>query len=265
MIGEDQIQVNSDGTLTIACKIPAKWLPLLQTICEMKGTNFNNLLKMCIQFIIETAKVTTEASPDMKVLLHQMRVDANWQKMFNFLTNSKLTVNQVILVLQQLDGNKPREGYGLAMFERPFCGDSRQTLCVDTIVERVLEVAMGFSDYWDMRKIAQHFESETIREALVRMVDAQTIINLNEDDREELPGIGDQNNNGRQVVYGAKTKARQHRTPDGVASDKRFRQTSILFDDDDREVADYETKDWEGEEQQTDEPPEGIRPFDVEW
>ena len=240
MIGEDQVQVNNDGTLTISCKVPAKWLPLLQKICEMKGSNFNNLLKMCIEFLIETAKVTTEASPDMMVLMHQMKVDANWQKMFNYMNNSELTVNQVILVLQQLDGNKPREGFGLAMFDRPFCGDSRQTLCVDTIVERVLSIAMNFHDYWDMRKIARYFEAETIREALVRMVDAQTIINLEESDRDELPGMGTVAPNGREVIYGAKTKGKQHIIVDSLAHDKRYQQKTISFDEYDTEIADEE-------------------------
>ena len=240
MIGEDQVQVNADGTLTISCKVPAKWLPLLQTICEMKGSNFNNLLKMCLEFIIETAKVTTEVSPDMMVLMRQMRIDSNWQKMFNFLNNSELTVNQVILVLQQLDGNKPRVGFGLAMFDRPFCGDSQQTLCVDTIVERVLSIAMNFNDYWDMRKIARHFEAETIREALVRMVDAQTIINLDEADRDELPGIGTVAPNGREIVYGAKTKGKQHLTVESMEHDKRYQQQTISFEEYDKEIADEE-------------------------
>lgn len=240
MIGEDQVQVNNDGTLTISCKVPAKWLPLLQTICEMKGSNFNNLLKMCLEFLIETAKVTTEVSPDMMVLMRQMRIDSNWQKMFNFLNNSELTVNQVILVLQQLDGNKPREGFGLAMFDRPFCGDSQQTLCVDTIVERVLSIAMNFNDYWDMRKIAQYFDAETIREALVRMVDAQTIINLDEADRDELPGMGTVAPNGREIVYGAKTKGKQHLTVESMEHDKRYQQQTISFDEYDTEIADEE-------------------------
>lgn len=240
MIGEDQVQVNNDGTLTISCKVPAKWLPLLQTICEMKGSNFNNLLKMCLEFLIETAKVTTDVSPDMMVLMRQMRIDSNWQKMFNFLNNSELTVNQVILVLQQLDGNKPREGFGLAMFDRPFCGDSQQTLCVDTIVERVLSIAMNFNDYWDMRKIARHFEAETICEALVRMVDAQTIINLDEADRDELPGIGTVAPNGREIVYGAKTKGKQHLTVESMEHDKRYQQQTISFDEYDTEIADEE-------------------------
>ena len=240
MIGEDQVQVNNDGTLTISCKVPAKWLPLLQTICEMKGSNFNNLLKMCLEFLIETAKVTTEVSPDMMVLMRQMRIDSNWQKMFNFLNNSELTVNQVILVLQQLDGNKPREGFGLAMFDRPFCGDSQQTLCVDTIVERVLSIAMNFNDYWDMRKIAQYFDAETIREALVRMVDAQTIINLDEADRDELPGMGTVAPNGREIVYGAKTKGKQHLTVESMEHDKRYQQQTISFDEYDTDIANEE-------------------------
>lgn len=240
MIGEDQIQVNNDGTLTVSCKVPAKWLPLLQTICEMKGSNFNNMLKMCLEFIIETAKVTTEVSPDMMVLMRQMRIDSNWQKMFNFLNNSELTVNQVILVLQQLDGNKPREGFGLAMFDRPFCGDSQQTICVDTIVERVLSIAMNFNDYWDMRKIARHFEAETIREALVRMVDAQTIINLDEADRDELPGMGTVAPNGREINYGAKTKGKQHLTVESMEHDKRYQQQTISFEDYDKEIAEEE-------------------------
>ena len=240
MIGEDQIQVNADGTLTISCKVPAKWLPLLQTIIDMKGSNFNNMLKMCLEFIIETAKVTTEVSPDMMVLMRQMRIDSNWQKMFNFLNNSELTVNQVILVLQQLDGNKPREGFGLAMFDRPFCGDSQQTLCVDTIVERVLSIAMNFNDYWDMRKIARHFEAETIREALVRMVDAQTIINLDEADRDELPGMGTVAPNGREIVYGAKTKGKQHLTVESMEHDKRYQQQTISFEEYDTEIANEE-------------------------
>ncbi|MBQ1297075.1 MAG: hypothetical protein IIY21_23720, partial [Clostridiales bacterium] len=159
----------------------------MKMICELRGTNINNLLKMCLQFLIETARVSTEPSPDMKVLMHMMRVDANWQKMFNYLTNAELDIAQVILVLQQRQDGKPREGFALAMFDKPFMGDCRQTLSVDEIIERVIEVAMGKDDYWDLRKVAKHFDAESIREALVRMVDAQIILNLDEQEQSELP------------------------------------------------------------------------------
>jgi hypothetical protein len=261
MIGE-QVQVNSDGTLTVTCKIPGNWYPLLNVICEMKGTNINNLLKMCLQFLIETSKVTTEASADMKVLLHMMRIDSNWQEMFKYCDKAKLDIAQVILILQQSKDGKPRDGFGLAMFNKPYCGDCQQTLCVDEIVERVLEVAMGFSDYWDMRKIAQHFDAKTIREALVRMVDCQAIVELDEADRQELPGMGDVTSNGKPQTFEVRTKRKQHRTPDSVADDHRFQQTHIIFGDDDREVADYEAEGWEGEHRQTEEPPEDMSDHD---
>ena len=128
----------------------------------------------------------------------------------------------------------------MAMFDRPFCGDSQQTLCVDTIVERVLSIAMNFHDYWDMRKIARHFEAETIREALVRMVDAQIIINLDEADRNELPGMGTVAPNGREIVYGAKTKGKQHITAESMENDKRYQQQTISFDEYDTEIANEE-------------------------
>lgn len=244
MIGNEQIQVNNDGTCTISCKIPAQWLPLLQTICAVKGdgSTMNDLLKMCLQFLIETAKVTTEAPPDMKVLLHMMKVDSNWHQMFKYCDNAQLDIAQVILILQQSKDGKPREGFSMALINKPFLGKCTINLCVDEIVERVVEIAMGFSDYWDMREIVHHFDAKTVREALVRMVDAQTIINLDEADRKELPGIGDHADNGRPVAYGKKSKAKQHRTPDSMAQDQR-----IKFDDDDREVAGYEAEGWEGE------------------
>jgi hypothetical protein len=51
---------------------------------------------------------------------------------------------------------------------------------------------------------------------------------------------------GRKIEYGKRTKAKQHRTPDSVARDQR-----IIFDDDDKALADmeanYKPEDWEGE------------------
>ena len=72
-------------------------------------------------------------------------------------------------------------------------------------------------------------------------------------DADELPQVGNFHDFGRAIEYGKKHKRKSHRTPDSVANS----QQRIVFDDYDREIADYEAKDWEGEHRQTEEPPTG--------
>ena len=271
MIGE-QIQINQDGTATVACKVPATWIPLLKLIAASRDAVVNDLLKMCLHFIIETAKITTAPSPEMRSLLNMMRVDANWASMFNYVNNGHLDVAQAILVLQQSKDGKPCEGYGLALFNKPFMGcdlqtDSKEeegymTFSKDEILERVVEVCMGFDDYKNMRNIGNTLQSGSIRETLSHMIDAQLIENLNESDRDEMPGYGEFHDFGKMLKYGQKYVRKPRRTPDSLANS----QQKIHFDDFDREKAQEDVKDWEGEQRQTDfENPLGdIKPFDVE-
>ncbi len=246
MIG-DQIQINNDGTATVACKVPATWIPLLKLIAVSRDAVINDLLKMCLHFIIETAKLTTEPSPEMRALLNMMRVDANWASMFNYVSNGQLDVAQAILILQQSKDGKPREGFGMAMFNKPFMGEGYQTLSKDEILERVVEIAMGYDDYKHLRDIGEYLGTGSIRETLSHMIDAQLIHNLNESDREELPGYGEFHDFGKILKYGNKYVRKPRRTPDSLANS----QQRIVFDDFDREVAGYEVKDWEGEHHDT--------------
>lgn len=246
MIGE-QIQINNDGTATVACKVPATWIPLLKLIAASRDAVINDLLKMCLHFIIETAKLTTEPSPEMRALLNMMRVDANWASMFNYVSNGNLDVAQAILILQQSKDGKPREGFGMAMFNKPFMGDGYQTLSKDEILERVVEIAMGYDDYKHLRDIGEYLGTGSIRETLSHMIDAQLIHNLNESDREELPGYGEFHDFGKMLKYGNKYVRKPRRTPDSLANS----QQRIVFEDFDREVAGYEVKDWEGEHHDT--------------
>ena len=246
MIG-DQIQINNDGTATVACKVPATWIPLLKLIAASRDAVINDLLKMCLHFIIETAKLTTEPSPEMRALLNMMRVDANWASMFNYVSNGQLDVAQAILILQQSKDGKPREGFGMAMFNKPFMGEGYQTLSKDEILERVVEIAMGYDDYKHLRDIGEYLGTGSIRETLSHMIDAQLIHNLNESDSEELPGYGEFHDFGKMMKYGNKYVRKPRRTPDSLANS----QQRIVFDDFDREVAGYEVKDWEGEHHDT--------------
>jgi hypothetical protein len=177
-------------------------------------------------------------NPDIQKIMTMLEADAGWQHAFNLAApNTKTKVAQVVLILEQ----EGRKGFGAVMIDKPFMGAATMTECTDDILERVCEATMR-GIYRRLRLMGAKMDCQNLSDVLLTMIDAQTILDLDEGFRAELPGMGDYNYNGKQVAYGKKTKAKQHRTPDSVAQDQR-----IKFDDYDREVADYEVQDWEGE------------------
>ena len=276
MIG-NQKQIEEGNTGTVSVKLHKWAIQLLDIIAESRehGTNANDLLKKCIEFVIETAKITGPVSPDIKTLIDMLRLDAAWHSAFNFgdvtATND---IAQIILILQQHDGKQPRQGFGLAMINKPMIAGEQQTmtLCVDDILERVVEVSMK-GLYRELREIGLALGTQSMRETLTMLCDAQKLVNFDNSLRDELPQLGNFSDFGKSIEWEQRTKQKKRRTPDGEA----MRQQRIVFTDEDREVADMEVKDWEGEHRQTEEPPTdmsdpddmekdmGFRPHGEEW
>jgi hypothetical protein len=75
------------------------------------------------------------------------------------------------------------------------------------------------------------------------MVDAQTVLDMDEASKIEMKGEALYDYRGRPIKYGARTKAKQHRTPDSLANDQRIKQQTIVFDGFDRETAEREVFD----------------------
>lgn len=267
MIGE---QTSQDGTRNVSTKVPIWVADLLNIICKARGTDIYGLMQLVLEFIVETAKVSGPVPPQMQTLLNMLKMDADWNKAFAFSNpTATMDVAQVILVLQQHDGKKPRQGFGLAMIDKPFLpGETpTMTLCVDDILERVAEVSMK-GLYKDLRQVGVAYQTESLRETLTLMCDAQLIQFLNDLNDDELPKVGDFHDFGKAIEYGKKHKRIHHRTPDSLANSK---QQTIQFDDIDRDTATNEAQKWEGEHRQHEEPPEdmekemGFKPHGLDW
>ena len=243
MIKEQASQENP-GIKNVSTKVPVWVADLLNIICAARGTDIYGLMQLVLEFIIETAKVNGPVPPQMQALLHMLKMDADWNKAFSFSNpTATMDIAQVILVLQQHDGKTPRQGFGLAMIDKPFLpGETpTMTLCVDDILERVAEVSMK-GLYKELRQIGVAYETESLRETLTMMCDSQLIDHLNQMDADELPKVGDFHDFGKVIEYGNKSKRKPHRTPDSLANS----QQRIIFDDFDRDLVDMEVKDWEG-------------------
>ena len=186
--------------------------------------------------------------PRIQKLMALLDSDVGWQTAFNIANPDSLNVSQVVLILEQ-EGHK---GFGAVMIDKPFFNDAQQTECVDDILERVLKVLVP-----GIYKKLLRMDCESMMDTLLTMIDAQELLEAVEGDRAEGPQMGDIAPNGKSLAYGKRTKRKKHFTPDTMPE-----QRSIHFDDYDREVADYEAKDWEGEHRQHDEPPTNMHDHD---
>lgn len=234
-------------------KIPPEMDEVLNKICDVMQVDVYHLLQWFIYTVIRASSPQHELTSEIQKLMTMMETDAGWQKAFNLCNPDHLKVSQCILILEQQN----HKGFGAVMINKPWMGDATQTECVDDILERVTEVTMQ-GIYRRLRSIGSQMDCQHLSDILLSMIDAQTVLELDEQNRREMQGPGDYTDRGRQYAYGKKTKSMHHRTPDSLAN----QQQTIRFDDSDRDTADSEAI---GEIRQTEEPPEGIRPFDVEY
>ena len=251
----NQKQVNEGGNATLSVKVTQETYDLLNILAEGMdhGTNANDLLKMFVHAFIESAKHIGPVSSDMQQLLDMLKVEDGWHKAFNFADiNSQKRIAQMVLILEQ----PGRKGFGMVMVNRPYLPDQKpyMTHCLDNILERVTEVSMK-GVYKRLRDIGNEIGTKSLRETLIKLTEDYKKHSMWLQFEEEGPQLGNYSDFGRAIEYGKRTKRKKHLTPDHI-------QTHIVFGDDDREIADMEAKDWEGEHRQTEEPPTNMSDHD---
>jgi hypothetical protein len=210
---------------------------VLNACCDAMGVDVYHLLQWFAYTIVKASAPMHNLDPRIQKLMTMLDRDAGWQNAFNLCNPDKLKVSQVVLILEQ-QGHK---GFGAVMIDKPWMGAlMRQTECVDDILERVCEVTMS-GIYRRVRQMGADMECNNLSDVLLTMLDAQDILNAEEREASELPGMGEIAPNGRAVAYGKRTKRKKHYTPDTMPV------TGNLFEDIDHEAPAEQLKDWEGE------------------
>jgi len=220
MIGAQKTK--DDGVVTLSVKIPSWMADQLNAIAKMRGEDVtaNHLLALCLQFVVESAKHTGPIATEFQTLLNMMKMDASWNKAFNFCRiDAQMDVAQAILIVQQHDGKEPRKGFGLTMVDKPFMGQATYTTCVDDILERVAEVSMP-GLYRQLTKIGHRLDCISLRETLTLLSEYMDDSLNKEEERAEMPAMGTVTDYGSPIEYGQRTKRKKHRTPDEMPSIK---------------------------------------------
>ena len=231
-------QNNKENYVLLQTKISPQQADLLDAICNVLGVNTYQIFQMFFYTLCKASAPMHELSPEIRKLMTLMETDAGWAKAFNMANPERLKVAQAVLILEQQD----HKGFGAVMIDKPFMSDARMTECVDDILERVCEVTMH-GIYRRLRLMGARKDCKNLSDVLLTMIDAQTILDMDEESKVEMKGEALYDYRGRPIKYGARTKAKQHRTPDSLANDQRIKQQTIVFDDFDRETAEREVFD----------------------
>lgn len=226
---------NKEPYELLQTKISPHQAELLDAICNVLGVNTYQIFQMFFYTLCKASAPIHELSPIIRKIMTMLETDAAWSEAFNMANPNELKVAQAILILEQKD----KKGFGAVMIDRPFVSEARMTECVDDILERVCEVTMH-GIYRRLRLLGAQMKCNNLSDVLLTMIDHQSKIELEEENKFEMKGEALYDYRGRPIKYGARTKAKQHRTPDSLANDQRIKQQTIKFDDFDRETADTE-------------------------
>ena len=214
-----------DGWVMLNTKVPPHIGQLFDLLANQRGMKSYELLQLLVNGFISAAKHDGPLTPELRLLIDSLKLDVAFNKAFSFANpTAQNEIAQLVLILQQPE----RKGFGLMMIDRPFMGEATVTYCIDHIIERISEVGMG-DIYKDLRQVGVELETNSVRETLVLMCDAQKIANLKAMDEQEMPGMGDFHEFGKRIEFGNKPTRKPHRTPDSIAQQK------IMFNDFDRE------------------------------
>lgn len=221
---------NKERFEQLGTKIDPAMAEVLNACCDALQVDVYHLLQWFAYVIVKAAAPMHGLDPRIQKLMTLMESDVGWQKAFNQCNPDRLKIDQVIVILEQ-EGHK---GFGAAMIDKPWMGESRQTECVDDILERVTQVLVpGICKR--IRKMGNRLGTDSLMDTLLTMLDAQEFIEAVEGDRSEGPQMGDVADNGRRLEYGKRTKRKKRFNPDTLPE-----QVRIHFTDYDKRVAESE-------------------------
>lgn len=233
---DDNFTQQQGDTITIATKLSRFAAERLERIAQAKGMTKYELIQMVcdtlIRYMDDRHNLTAEMEQAMSIFEHMV----GWAQALNLADPTvQKEVVQAVYILQDANGEK--KGLRVSMVSKPFFGLWDQTENVMDIFERIFNVCMP-ELYMKLFRAKIILECSRVSEVINHLVDAEVFSNMNDQYRRDF----EETTKTTSFKYGDWTKAHGRRTPDSLAADKRIKQTSITFDDYDRETAKEEAE-----------------------
>lgn len=218
--------------VVLSTKVSRRAAEQLARIAKKKGLTIYELIQMVCDTLIRYMDDRHNLSEEMERAMSIFEHMVGWADALNLADPTvHKEVCQAVYIFQDADGQK--KGFRAKMVNKPFCGLWTEESNVMHIFERIMNICMP-DLYMKLFRARILLGCETVSEVINMLADAEVIMHLNGELRQEFEDAA-RMDNGRAVAYGQKTKGLQHRTPDSLAQDQRFN-----------------FEDWEGEHRQTD-------------
>ena len=229
--------MNDEKYKNVSSKLSKYSIERLTQIAQKKGMTIYVLIQMVcdtlIRYMDDRHNLSEEIERAMSIFEHM----TGWADALNL---ADPTVNkevaQAVYIFQDADGEK--KGFRATMVDKPWMGVWKQTENVMEIFERIFNICMP-ELYMKLFRARIILGCERVSEVINMLADAEVIMQLNGELRKDFEDAA-RADNGKNYGYGQKAKSLQHRSPDSVADDHRFQQTHIVFDEDDKKLADME-------------------------
>lgn len=218
--------------VTIATKISRHSAERLTALANAKGMTIYEVIQMVVDTLIrymdDRHNLTEEMEKAMSIFEHMV----GWANALNLADfDVQREIAEAVYILQDAEGKK--KGFRAVMVQKPFMGVWDQTVNVQAIFDRLFNILLP-EMYMKLFRAKIILGYHSVVEVLNALADADVIAHLNDDFRKEFEDAG-RMDNGRSIGYGKNSKNFYHRTPDGIATDQRFK-----FDDYDKELAESE-------------------------
>ena len=251
-------QSNQDKHVVVATKLSRPAAEQLARIAKKKGMTIYELIQMVCDTLIRYMDDRHNLSEEMERAMSIFEHLTGWADALNLADPTvQKEVAQAVYIFQSAP-ETPRKGFRAKMVSKPFMGIWEETSNVMDIFERIFNICMP-ELYMKLFRARIILGCERVSEVINLLSDAEVIMRLNGELRTEFEDAG-RTESGKAIEYGNRTRRKKHLTPDDI-------QTHIVFDDDDREIADMEAQDWEGEHKGDNDDGliDGARPFTEEY
>lgn len=231
MANENQNQYD-ERFVTLATKVSRHAAEQLARIAKKKDMTIYELIQMVCDTLIRYMDDRHNLSEEMERAMAIFEHMTGWADALNLADATvHKEVCQAVYIFQDADGQK--KGFRAKMVNKPFMGIWDETSNVMDIFERIFNICMP-ELYMKLFRARIILGCNRVSEVINMLADAEVIMHLNNEYRREFENA-DRAENNHAIAYGKKTKSFQHRTPDSLARDQRFK-----FNDDDRELSNEE-------------------------